>query len=203
MKSRSLLISAILATTTGLGFSGHALSGQPDAQAQAAALLSTPHTRVSESAPEEANASSLSVAPDAHAQAAALLRGLRTDESQIASARTASERVTPTSLDAQAHAARLLSGSRITVAETARTTAIDQTLGEHPAVLAARRLSERGIDPNTFIVAHPARLQLLAASPSAEDAKRLEAEVTASTEIALPLSALETPVLDRAPSAGN
>jgi hypothetical protein len=199
MKSRSLLISAILATTTGLGFSGNALSGQPDAQAQAAALLSTSHTRVSESAPDQGIAASRSVAPDAHAQAAALLRGLRNDESQTTAARTTSERVTATSLDAQAQAARLLSGSRITVAETARTTALDQKLGEHPAVLAAQRLRERGIDPNTFIVAHPARLQLFAASPSAEDAKRSQATVTASTEIGLPLSALETP----APSAGN
>lgn len=41
-------------------------------------------------------------------------------------------------------------------------------LGDHPAVVVARTM--RGIDPNTFIVAHPARLQLLAASPSAKPA---------------------------------
>lgn len=41
-----------------------------------------------------------------------------------------------------------------------------EKLGEHPAVIVARTWSARGIDPNTFIVAHPARLQLLAASPS-------------------------------------
>ncbi|MGH8286798.1 MAG: hypothetical protein ACRETT_13680 [Steroidobacteraceae bacterium] len=44
--------------------------------------------------------------------------------------------------------------------------AVAETLGEHPAVLVARTWSTRGIDPNTFIVAHPARLGLLAASPT-------------------------------------
>jgi hypothetical protein len=43
------------------------------------------------------------------------------------------------------------------------------TPGEHPAVLVAKTWSSRGIDPNTFIVAHPARLQLVAASPTEED----------------------------------
>jgi hypothetical protein len=32
-------------------------------------------------------------------------------------------------------------------------------------VLVAQTWSARSIDPNTFIVAHPARLQLVAASP--------------------------------------
>ena len=41
-----------------------------------------------------------------------------------------------------------------------------QTLGEHPAVLVSKNWSTRGIDPNTFIVAHPARLTLLSASPT-------------------------------------
>jgi outer membrane PBP1 activator LpoA protein len=43
-----------------------------------------------------------------------------------------------------------------------------ETLGEHPAVSVQRSWSTRGIDPNTFIVAHPARLALLAASPSTQ-----------------------------------
>jgi hypothetical protein len=47
--------------------------------------------------------------------------------------------------------------------------AIAETLGEHPAVLVARTWSARGIDPNTFIVAHPARLELLAAPPTERD----------------------------------
>jgi hypothetical protein len=47
-----------------------------------------------------------------------------------------------------------------------------QPLGEHPAVLVARTWSVRGIDPNTFIVAHPARLTLLAASPTEREKTR-------------------------------
>jgi pimeloyl-ACP methyl ester carboxylesterase len=43
------------------------------------------------------------------------------------------------------------------------------TLGEHPAVIVARTWSSRGIDPNTFIVGHPASPQFLAASPSEND----------------------------------
>jgi hypothetical protein len=39
-------------------------------------------------------------------------------------------------------------------------------LGDHPAVVIARMQTKRSIDPNTFIVAHPARLQLLASSPT-------------------------------------
>jgi hypothetical protein len=41
-----------------------------------------------------------------------------------------------------------------------------ETPGQHPAVLVQKSWNARGIDPNTFIVAHPARLTLLAASPS-------------------------------------
>jgi hypothetical protein len=37
--------------------------------------------------------------------------------------------------------------------------AIAETLGEHPAVIVARTWSNRGIDPNTFIVLHPAAPQ--------------------------------------------
>jgi hypothetical protein len=71
-------------------------------------------------------------------------------------------------LDAHAQAAALLKGSRI----TARNSSISKTserLGQHPAVLVAQEWSTRGIDPNTFIVAHPARLELLAAPPSDKD----------------------------------
>lgn len=35
-----------------------------------------------------------------------------------------------------------------------------EKLGQHPAVLVANTWSTRGIDANTFIVAHPAGLQL-------------------------------------------
>jgi hypothetical protein len=47
--------------------------------------------------------------------------------------------------------------------------AIAQTLGDHPAVIVARTWSTRGIDPNTFIVLHPAAPQFVAVSPAEED----------------------------------
>jgi hypothetical protein len=47
--------------------------------------------------------------------------------------------------------------------------AIAGSLGEHPAVLVARTWSSRGIDPNTFIVQHPAGRVWLNASPTAKD----------------------------------
>jgi hypothetical protein len=46
------------------------------------------------------------------------------------------------------------------------TSAIAEGLGEHPAVLVARTWNARGIDPNTFIVLHPAAPQFFAASPT-------------------------------------
>lgn len=39
-------------------------------------------------------------------------------------------------------------------------------LGQHPAVLVMQKWQTRGIDPNTFIVLHPAGGRLLAASPA-------------------------------------
>ena len=47
--------------------------------------------------------------------------------------------------------------------------AIAETLGEHPAVIVARTWNSRGIDPNTFIVLHPAATQFLAVSPAEKD----------------------------------
>jgi hypothetical protein len=47
--------------------------------------------------------------------------------------------------------------------------AIADSLGEHPAVLVARTWSSRGIDPNTFIVLHPAGPVWVNASPTAKD----------------------------------
>jgi hypothetical protein len=47
--------------------------------------------------------------------------------------------------------------------------AIAESPGEHPAVLVARTWSSRGIDPNTFIVLHPAGPVWLNASPTAKD----------------------------------
>ena len=44
-----------------------------------------------------------------------------------------------------------------------------ESLGEHPAVLVAKSWSTRGIDPNTFIVLHPAGPIWVNASPTAND----------------------------------
>jgi hypothetical protein len=101
-------------------------------------------------------------AVNAQAQAAALLSGARPGHGAKTTAN-----VTPSAVasDAHAQAAALLSGSR----STARNSTISKTgerLGQHPAVLVAQKWSSRGIDPNTFIVAHPAGLELLAAPPA-------------------------------------
>jgi hypothetical protein len=58
--------------------------------------------------------------------------------------------------------------------------AIAEPLGEHPAVLVARTWSTRGIDPNTFIVAHPARLELLAAPPTEDKTSREQSQPAAN-----------------------
>lgn len=50
-------------------------------------------------------------------------------------------------------------------------------MGDHPAVVVART-AKRHIDPNTFIVAHPAGVRFLAASPSAP--KAVTAEVAST-----------------------
>ena len=52
------------------------------------------------------------------------------------------------------------------------TSAIAEGLGEHPAVIVARTWNDRGIDPNTFIVLHPAAPQFVAA-PQAEKADKV------------------------------
>jgi len=49
------------------------------------------------------------------------------------------------------------------------TSAIAETLGEHPAVIVAREWNSRGIDPNAFIVLHPAAPQFVGVSPAEED----------------------------------
>lgn len=46
--------------------------------------------------------------------------------------------------------------------------AIAETRGEHPAVLVSRSWSKQGIDPNTFIVQHPAGHVWLSGSPTAK-----------------------------------
>jgi hypothetical protein len=60
--------------------------------------------------------------------------------------------------------------------------AVAEPLGEHPAVLVARAWNSRGIDPNTFIVQHPAGHVWLSESPTAKDkATRDTAPRTART----------------------
>ena len=105
-------------------------------------------------------------AADAHARAAALLSGVHIERG----AKT-TENVTRSAiaLDAHAQAAALLSGSRIT-AKNSPISETSETLGQHPAVLVAQKWSTRGIDPNTFIVAHPARgTEVLAAARPRDD----------------------------------
>jgi hypothetical protein len=47
--------------------------------------------------------------------------------------------------------------------------AIAGPLGEHPAVVVARTWNNRGIDPNTFIVAHPASTRWVDEAPTTAD----------------------------------
>ena len=47
--------------------------------------------------------------------------------------------------------------------------ALAEPLGEHPAVLVARTWTNRGIDPNTFIVAHPSGARWVNESPTAKE----------------------------------
>jgi hypothetical protein len=47
--------------------------------------------------------------------------------------------------------------------------AIAETLGEHPAVVVARTWNNREIDPNTFIVAHPASTRWVSEAPKSAD----------------------------------
>ena len=72
-----------------------------------------------------------------------------------------------------------LSAAALMVAALAQPV-VAETLGEHPAVLVSKSWSTRGIDPNTFIVAHPARLTLLAASPTEPVKARHEPSLHAS-----------------------
>lgn len=174
MKSRLVILSTILATTAGLGASGAAFANPIDAQAHAAALLN-PATL------SAGNVSSQTAVGDAQAQAAALLSGLRTGQEASAQEPAQANRG---SLDAQAHAAALLSGSRVSVIDDQRISATNESLGDHPAVIVARTPKARGIDPNTFIVAHPARLELLAASPNANVSERAQVQARSSKEVA-------------------
>lgn len=159
MKSRMLLLSAIVASVAGLGASVSAFSSETDAQAQAAALLSRSHASVRQNI-----SSSQSNAPDAHAHAAALLSGRRSAYEAVSSVPANASSAARASLDVHAQAAALIRGSRNPVDEIAKTSAVREQLNEHPAVVVARSWDTHELDPNTFIVMHPAGLQLVATS---------------------------------------
>ena len=159
MTTRSLLITAIVAATAALGASHNALSETIDAQSQAAALLSHRHTAGVFEAQERCDAPSTSVSADAQSRASALLTGRSVSGQAKNSVRIDTPVVVQTPRDAHAQAAALLSGSRTRAEEPVQTTAT-APLGEHPALLVAKHWRLRGIDPNQFIVAHPARLAL-------------------------------------------
>jgi hypothetical protein len=181
MKSSLVLISAIAAATAGFGVSGYAVASPSDAQAQAAALLSPTYESASADVRSQETASSRSVALDAHAHAAAVLSGVRPDRED--SVQVTRSTTSPASGDAQAQAAALLSNSRSASVEVTRTTATREKLGSHPAVIVAEAWKNRGIDPNTFIVAHPARLQLFATSPSEDETQLAQAEKATSVTV--------------------
>jgi hypothetical protein len=115
MKRHLLLMPVILATTAALADTqATAPSNRGDAQAQAAALLSRPHTsgaanaaRVHSPSPSPASATA-----DAQAQAAVLLSGRRTGNQVRAFTSVVEPSGARTSVDAHAHARALLSGSR-------------------------------------------------------------------------------------------
>lgn len=159
MTTRLVLITAIVAATAALGASHSALSEPVDAQSQAAALLSRSHTPVVLDVRDRAVAPSSSVSADAQASAVALLTGRSANGQANNSVRISLPSVVQTQGDAHAQAAALLSGSRTRAEEPVRTT-VKAPLDEHPAVLVAKQWPLRAIDPNRFIVAHPARLAL-------------------------------------------
>jgi hypothetical protein len=115
MKRYPLLMPVILATTAALADTQAAApSSRGDAQAQAAALLSRPHTSGGVKADEVRSRSSshTSTTADAQAQAAALLSGRRTGSQVKAFSSVVEPSGARTTVDAHAHARALLSGSR-------------------------------------------------------------------------------------------
>jgi hypothetical protein len=157
MKSRLLLVPAILAATAAFGAPEYARSEPVDAQSHAATLLSGLRPTAPLAARDDRDAPSSSVAADAQASAAALLAGRSAGGQANTGARIEPSTADRTQTDAHAHAAALLSGSRTSARERPRVTAT-APFGDHPAVLVAKQWDARGIDPNQFIVAHPASL---------------------------------------------
>ena len=120
MRRHLFLIPIILSTTAAFADAQTAAPSTPaDAQAQAAALLSRPHTLGA----AKAVARSLSHVPavDAHEHAAALLSGARSIHRVNAVSAVADSPDAQASTDAQAQAAVLLSGSRPSTAAQLQT----------------------------------------------------------------------------------
>jgi len=155
MKSRSLLIPAIVAAAATVGASGFALAEPLDAQSHAAALLSGSHLLGTFEGSDQRDAPPASSSADARASAAALLSGRRTGGQAKASGRIDPPAAVRTE-DAQAQAAALLSGSRATASQSTQITATREPSGQHPALRVWKHWSMRSMDPNHFIVAHPA-----------------------------------------------
>lgn len=115
MKRYLLMMPVILATTAAIADTAAiAPSRRADAQAQAAALLSRPHTSGGVNADEvrPPSPSPASATADAQAQAAALLSGRRTGNQVKAFSSVGEPSGARISVDAHAHARALLSGSR-------------------------------------------------------------------------------------------
>jgi hypothetical protein len=115
MKRYLLLMPVILATTAAIADAqAIAPSSRGDAQAQAAALLSGPHTSGGVKADEvrSRSPSHTSTTADAQAQAAALLSGRRTGNQVNALSSVVEPSGARVSADAHAQAAALLRGSR-------------------------------------------------------------------------------------------
>jgi hypothetical protein len=108
MKSRLLLIPAILTTTAAMAgpLDGSSMPPKPmDAHEQAAALLSPPQETSYDAVDR---ASPLAAFKDAHERAAALLSGSRTDSVANSNARVSPSPIERMSADAHAQAATLL-----------------------------------------------------------------------------------------------
>lgn len=122
MKRYLLLMPVILATTAALADTqAIAPSNRGDAQAQAAALLSRPHTSaLAKTEGRPSSPSRVSAGMDAHESAAALLSGRRTGDQVKAFSSAVEPSDARISADAHAHARALLSGSRPATASRLR-----------------------------------------------------------------------------------
>lgn len=109
------LLSSAFATAAIADTQATAPSSRADAQSQAAALLSRPHTSGGVKTDEVRSSSSslVSTTADAQAQAAMLLNGVRPGSQVTAFLRVVEPTDARPTADAQAQAAALLSGSRV------------------------------------------------------------------------------------------